>query len=116
MGIPRFGPGQPSDLRGGRAWLADERARRVHGLTGEPVLDRGRTPGVRLTLEKAEQGREWDLRSGARRKHWIAPLTKGENADIMDMHSVRAVRSMLPRRHGRQREVELFIERFERQR
>lgn len=81
---------------------------RVKGLTAEECQ------AVRLTLEKAEQGWEWDFVPEQDGSIWIAPLIKGDNPDIMDKHAVRAVRSMLPRRPLGQAEVELSVERFER--
>ncbi len=83
---------------------------RVKGLTAEE------SQGFRLTLEKAEQGWEWDFLPEPDGSIWIAPLIKGDNPDIMDTHAVRAVRSMLPHRPMGQAEVELYVERFERRR
>jgi hypothetical protein len=83
---------------------------RVKGLTADE-----REAAV-LSLEKADQGWEWDFAPEQDGSIWIAPLIKGDNPDSMDQHAVRAVRSMLPRRPMGQAEVELYVERFERRR
>ena len=83
---------------------------RVSGLTTEE------REGVRLTLEKAAPGWEWDFVSEPDGSIWIAPLIKGDDPDSMDQHAVRAVRPMLPHRPAGQAEVGLSVERFERRR
>jgi hypothetical protein len=83
---------------------------RVKGLTAEE------RQGVRLTLEKTEQGWEWDFVPEQDGSIWIAPLIKGDNPDTMDKHAVRAVRLMLPPRLMGHAEVELSVDRFERRR
>jgi hypothetical protein len=83
---------------------------RVKGLTADE-----RQAAV-LSLEKADQGWEWDFAPEPDGSIWIAPLVKGDNPDSMDQHAVRAVRSMLPRRPMGQAAVEVYVERFERRR
>lgn len=83
---------------------------RVKGLTADE------RQGVLLTLERAEQGWEWDFDPEQDGSIRIAPLVRGDNPDIMDKHAVSAVRSMLPRRPMGQAELELSVERFERRR
>jgi len=81
---------------------------------------KGLTPDERqtalLTLEKAEQGWEWDFAPEPDGSVWIAPLVKGDNPDTMSKPAVRAVRSMLPPRPIGQTEVDVSVERFERRR
>ena len=83
---------------------------RVKGLTAEECQ------GVRLTLERAQQGWEWDSPPEPDGSVWIAPLIKGDNPDTMEKHAVRAVQSMLPPRPLVQAEVQLTVERLERRR
>jgi hypothetical protein len=83
---------------------------RVKGLTADE-----RHAAV-LSLEKADQGWEWDFAPEPDGSIWIAPLVKGDNPDSMDQQAVRAVRSMLARRPMGQAEVEVYVERFERRR
>jgi len=83
---------------------------RVEGLTADE------RQAIRLTLEKADQGWEWDFVPEQDGSIWIAPLIKGDDPDTMDKHAVRALRSMLPPRPIGQAEVELSVDRFERRR
>jgi hypothetical protein len=82
----------------------------VKGLTSEEQQ------GVRLTLEKAEQGWEWDFDPEPDGSIWIAPLIRGDTPDTMEKQALRAVRAMLPRRPIGQAEVQLSVERLERRR
>lgn len=108
--IPIFGCGQPAASIAGMKYGAYHVWLRVKGLT----VDERQV--ALLTLEKAEQGWEWDFVPEQDGSIWIAPLVKGDNPDIMDKQAIRALRSVLPPRPLGHSDVEFSLERFERRR
>jgi hypothetical protein len=83
---------------------------RVAGLTEDE------RQATRESLERAEQGWEWDFDPEPDGSVRIAPLVRGDNSDTMEKHAIRAARSMLPTRPIGQPEVNLAVERLERRR
>jgi hypothetical protein len=83
---------------------------RVNGLTADE------RQAALLSLEKADQGWEWDFAAEPDGSVWIAPLVRGDNPDTMEKDAVRAVRSMLPARPIGHAELNLSVERLERRR
>jgi hypothetical protein len=83
---------------------------RVNGLTAEE------RQVARLSLEKMEQGWEWDFAPEPDGSVWIAPLVRGDNPDTMEKHAIGAVRSMLPRRPLGGAQAEVAVDRLERRR